>query len=200
MNQELHWSLPDGCRGLIFDCDGTLVDSMPLHYQAFMAVLPRHNLHLTEERFYEWAGTPVDEVVRRLADEKGISVNAQSVAQERDDYFHSLPASALQPVEAVVEIARRYHRRLPMAVATGSARASAETSLLAIGVLDLFDAVISSHDAGRPKPAPDVFLTAAQSIAIDPAHCVAFEDGDVGIIAAKAAGMRVVDIRPWMKR
>ena len=200
MNQELCWSLPAGCRGLIFDCDGTLVDSMPLHYQAFVAVLKRHDLSLCESRFYQWAGTPVDEVIRRLAAEKEVEVDAQAIAQERDDYFHSLPASMLRPVDAVVEIARRYHRQIPMAVATGSTRASAEASLQAVGILDLFEAVISSQDAGLPKPAPDVFLKAAERIAIAPGQCVAFEDGDVGIQAARTAGMHVVDIRPWLRR
>ncbi|WP_276316688.1 HAD family hydrolase [Halomonas flagellata] len=196
----MNWALPLGCRGLIFDCDGTLVDSMPLHYHAWVTVLRRHNLDFTEARFYQWAGVPVDEIVRRLAAEKGLTVDAKSIAAERDAYFHSLPTSALRPVAAVVDIARRFHRHLPMAVATGSTKASAEASLRAIGILELFDAVISSQEAGRPKPAPDVFLMAAERIAVTPRDCVAFEDGDAGLQAAQAAGMRVVDIRPWLQR
>ena len=85
-------------------------------------------------------------------------------------------------------------------MATGSTQASAEASLQAIGILDWFDAVISSHDAGRPKPAPDVFLVAAERIAVAPVNCVAFEDGDAGLQAAREAGMQVVDIRPWLQR
>lgn len=102
---------------------------------------------------------------------------AKTIAAERDHYFHSLPHSALRPVAAVVDIARRFHRQLPLAVATGSTQVSAEASLRAIGILAWFDAVISSHDAGRPKPAPDVFLVAAERIGVAPVHCVAFEDG-----------------------
>ncbi|MCH4565238.1 HAD-IA family hydrolase [Halomonas sp. EGI 63088] len=173
---------------------------MPLHYHAWVTVLRRHNLDFTEARFYQWAGVPVDEIVRRLAAEKGLTVDAKSIAAERDAYFHSLPTSALRPVAAVVDIARRFHRHLPMAVATGSTKASAEASLRAIGILELFDAVISSQEAGRPKPAPDVFLMAAERIAVTPRDCVAFEDGDAGLQAAQAAGMRVVDIRPWLQR
>ncbi|MBT3346272.1 MAG: HAD-IA family hydrolase [Gemmatimonadetes bacterium] len=194
------WTVPAGCQGLIFDCDGTLVDSMPLHYQAWTTVLQRHALHLTEARFYEWAGLPIDEIVSRLAREQSIDVDASAVAAERDTCFHSMPASALHPVEAVVDIARRYHGQLPMAVATGSTTASASASLRAIGILEWFDAVISSHDAGRPKPAPDVFLLAAERINLAPSSCVAFEDGDAGLLAAQAAGMGTVDIRPWLPR
>lgn len=196
----LNWTLPLGCRGLIFDCDGTLVDSMPLHYQAWVTVLRRYGLDFSETQFYQWAGVPVDEIVRRLAAERGQTVDAKAIADERDHYFHSLPQSELRPVAPVVDIARRFHRRLPMAVATGSTLASAEASLQAIGVLEWFDAVISSHEAGRPKPAPDVFLLAAERIGIAPENCVAFEDGDAGLLAAREARMQAVDIRPWLRR
>lgn len=192
------WTLPMGCHGLIFDCDGTLVDSMPLHYHAWVTVLRRYNLAFPEARFYQWAGVPVEEIVRRLAAAQGLTVNAKAISAERDHYFHSLPHSALRPVAAVVDIARRFHRRLPLAVATGSTQVSAEASLRAIGILAWFDAVISSHDAGRPKPAPDVFLVAAERIGVAPVHCVAFEDGEAGFHAAREAGMHVVDIRPWL--
>jgi HAD superfamily hydrolase (TIGR01509 family) len=103
-------------------------------------------------------------------------------------------------VAVVVDMARRFRRHLPLAVATGSTQTSAETSLRAIGILEWFDAVISSQDAGRPKPAPDVFLLAAERIAVAPVDCVAFEDGEAGLQAARAAGMQVVDIRPWLPR
>jgi HAD superfamily hydrolase (TIGR01509 family) len=196
----LNWALPQGIKGLIFDCDGTLVDSMPLHYKVWETVLLRHNLHLTEERFYGWAGLPVDQIIQRLADEKGLLVDVPAIAEERDACFHSQPLSLFQPVAVVVEIARSFRGILPMAVATGSTCASAEASLQAIGVLDWFDAVVSSHEAGRPKPAPDVFLVAADRINVDPTHCVAFEDGEAGLTAAREAGMRVVDIRPMLSR
>ncbi len=196
----MSWILPEGCKGLIFDCDGTLVDSMPLHYQAWVEVLGRHNLELTEPRFYEWAGTPIDVIIDRLATEEGLPVDARAVGAERDAYFHSLPSSKLGPVKAVVDIARRYRGKLPMAVATGSTKASASASLRAIGILDWFDVLISSDDVSRPKPAPDTFLIAAERIEVPPEKCVVFEDGEAGLQAARAAGMRDVDIRPWLPR
>jgi beta-phosphoglucomutase-like phosphatase (HAD superfamily) len=170
----LTWTLPAGYRGLIFDCDGTLVDNMPAHYRAWVAVLSRHDLELTQTRFYEWAGMPIDVIVQRLAKEKGLVVDAGSIAAERDAYFHSLPTRDLRPVAAVVEIARRYHGQHPMAVAT--------------------------DDVGRPKPAPDIFLTAAQRISVPPQECVVFEDGETGMEGAGIAGMHVVDVRPWIQR
>ena len=91
-----------------------------------------------------------------------------------------------------------FHGQLPLAVATGSTQASAEASLRGIGILNWFDAVVSSHDIGHPKPAPDVFLVAAKRIAVAPADCVAFEDGEAGLQAAREAGMHAVDIRPWL--
>lgn len=195
-----HWAKPTNCGGLLFDCDGTLVDSMPLHYKAWSAVLLRHGLEFTETRFYEWAGMPIIAIIERLATEQGVTVDAVAIGAERDRYFHSLPESELRPVQAVVDIARKYRGKVPMAVATGSTVVSASTSLRVIGVLDWFDEVISSQDVGAPKPAPDVFLVAAQRIGVAPAACVVFEDGDAGIQAAQAAGMPVVDVRPWLQR
>jgi beta-phosphoglucomutase family hydrolase len=192
-----NWILPAGCRGLIFDCDGTLVDSMPLHYEAWTAVLSRSGLSFPESQFYAWAGTPVVEVVRRLAAEQRREVDPEAIAEERDRYFHSLPFSRLRPVESVVAIARRLHGELPMAVATGSTLKSATASLAAIGVLDLFDLIVSAEDVAAPKPAPDAFLLAAQRLGVLPAECVVFEDADAGLTAACAAGMQVVDIRSW---
>lgn len=195
---SLNWTLPEGIKGLIFDCDGTLVDTMALHFQAWTAVLRRHSLEFSEERFYAWAGLPTDRIIERLAAERGIAVDAQAIAAERDACFHSQPESEFRPVEPVVAIARRFRGQLPMAVATGSTLVSARASLQAIGILDWFDSVVSSQEVVHPKPAPDVFLLAAERIKIDPAHCVAFEDGDAGLTAARVAGMQVVDIRPML--
>ena len=104
----MNWALPDGYRGSIFDCDGTLVDSMPSHYQVWVTVLRRYGLEFTEPRFYQWAGVPVEEIIRRLATEKGLTVDASAIAAERDAYFHSLPPRELRPVAAVVDIARAF--------------------------------------------------------------------------------------------
>ena len=196
----MNWAPPAHCRGLLFDCDGTLVDSMPLHYRAWCTTLHRHGLTFPEAQFYAWAGLPIADIIRRLSAAQGVEVDIDAVANERDQSFHSMPTQALQPVQPVVEIARTHRSSLPMAVATGSTHASACASLEAIGVLPWFAAVVSSVDVGRAKPAPDVFLAAAQAIGVPAEFCVAFEDGDTGLQAARAAGMQAVDIRPWLNR
>jgi HAD superfamily hydrolase (TIGR01509 family) len=170
---------------------------MLLHYESWRLVTERHGLSFTEEQFYAWAGTPVVEVVRRLASGAGVTVDAQAIAQERDDTFHTLAKDGLKPLVPVVEIARRYHGTLPMAVATGSTRASATESLRAIGVLELFEVIVSAEDVANPKPAPDIFLLAAQRIGVAAEHCVVFEDADAGLAAGRAAGMHAVDIRAF---
>lgn len=194
----MKWTLPEGYSGLIFDCDGTLVDSMPFHLHAWQTVLKRHHLEFPEKLFYEWAGIPTEDIILQLAADQGRKVNSAEIAKERDAYFHSIPSDQLRPVQAVLEIARYYRGKLPMAVATGSTFESASTSLRAIGIFDWFEGVFSSKDVGKPKPEPDVFLAAANHIQIDPKHCVAFEDADAGLQSARAAGMLAVDIRPWL--
>lgn len=196
----MKWALPAGYRGLVFDCDGTLVDSMPLHYHAWKTVLDRYRIPFSEQQFYDWAGLPIAGIIQRLADENNLVVDVQQIAGERDDYFHSLSSGQLRPVRAVVEIARHYHGQYPLAVATGSTPDSARTSLEAIGILPLFAAVVSSQEVSHPKPAPDVFLLAAEKIGVPPGECVAFEDGEAGMQSARDAGMLVVDIRPWLER
>ncbi len=195
----MNWTCPPDCRGLIFDCDGTVVDSMPAHYEAWQFTLSRYGITFPEEQFYAWAGLPIADIIGRLCAEQHVVVDIQTVAAERDRYFHNLPTDRLQPLEPVVAIARRYRGNIPMAIATGSTHASASASLKAIGVLHWFDAVISSQEVGRAKPAPDVFLAAARAIKVSPSACVAFEDGDAGLQSARSAGMIAIDIRPWIR-
>lgn len=193
----MNWQAPAHCRGLIFDCDGTVVDNMPLHYEAWAKTLERHGISLEESRFYAWAGRPIADILGQLSSEQRVSVDIQQVAQEYEHNLHSLPKHRLQPVRPVVEIARHFRGRLPLAIATGSTADSASASLRAIGILHWFDAVISSVEAGRAKPAPDVFLAAARALDVPANACAAFEDGDLGLQAAHAAGMVAIDIRPW---
>lgn len=186
----------DAFAALIFDCDGTLVDSMPLHYQAWVQTLTPHGVPFPESQFYALAGVPTQRITELLAEEHHKRWDSRALSHEKEAAFRAL-AGAVQPIAPVVAVAERYRGRKPMAVATGSLRALARHELEAIGILAWFDAFVAAEDVTRPKPAPDAYLEAARRLGVEPAQCVAFEDSVLGLEAIRAAGMTAVDIRPW---
>lgn len=180
---------------LIFDCDGTLLDTMPIHYKAWSEVLLRHGIQFPVDRFYSLGGVPAANIITLLAGEQGITVDAEAVGWEKEHYFVELVEGKIEPIEAVVSIARNTSQQLPMAVATGSPTWLAEKMLAHSGLLPLFASIIGADKIQNPKPHPEPYLTAAQALGIDPTRCCAFEDTDLGIESATAAGMTVVDVR-----
>ncbi|MEL6107185.1 MAG: HAD-IA family hydrolase [Planctomycetota bacterium] len=180
--------------GLIFDCDGTLADSMPIHYVAWRDTLARYGIDFPESRFYSMGGMSSEKIVVALATDQGVQVDPSKVADEKEELFQT-KLSDVQPKDGVCKIVRAYHRRKPMAVASGSGRIVVLKQLMNLGIDDLFDAVVTSEDTERHKPEPDVFLEAARRIAVEPSRCVVFEDSPLGFQAADAAGMDWVDVR-----
>jgi len=181
-------------KGIIFDCDGTLADSMPLHWRAWQVVLARHGLHLPEERFYSLGGVPSQDILKMLSAEQGIALDPLAVAREKEAEYLPLIAQ-VGPINAVVGIARQHYRKIPMAVASGGTRKVIEQVLDHLGIHRLFQAIITSEDVLKQKPAPDIFLEAARRIAVAPQFCRAYEDTDLGMQAIRAAGMEGVDVR-----
>jgi HAD superfamily hydrolase (TIGR01509 family) len=182
-------------QGLIFDCDGTLADTMPAHYRAWAATLNRYGIHFSEQRFYEWGGIPSHRIVAMLASEQSMIVDPNLVSHEKETAFLEY-LDAVQPVAAVVEIARQHRGKLPMAVASGGLRPVISRILTQLGIFDWFDAIVTAEDTERHKPDPDVFLEAARRLGIPAAACLVYEDTDIGLEAARRAGMRGVDVRP----
>ena len=186
-------------RAYLFDCDGTIADSMPLHYIAWKTALAEWNCEFDENLFYQWGGKPPKEIVAGLNRMYGLSMPVDAVATRKENlYFELLPR--LEPVAEVLEHIDAMHRRIPFAVVSGSTRVSVVNSLTAIGLLDKFDLIVGSEDYKRSKPAPDAFLTAAQRLGVDPRHCLVFEDADIGIQAATAAGMATVKVPSPLER
>lgn len=179
--------------GLIFDMDGTLADTMPTHFVAWSQTLKKYGIHFSEERFYALGGVPAVDIIILLAKEQGQSIDAAAVAIEKEVLFEAL-VGEVQPVQEVKAIAERHRDYLPMAVATGSPMWVAEKILTALGIREWFRAVVTADCVENPKPAPDVYLKAAQGIGVDPQRCHAFEDTALGVQAAARAGMTVVDI------
>jgi beta-phosphoglucomutase family hydrolase len=186
-------NLQDRYEGLIFDMDGTLADTMPTHFIAWTRSLEVHGLTLSEERFYALGGVPAEKIIRMLGEEQGKVVDAKVVAEAKEELFMEL-LGEVRPVEAVKAIAERHYGKLPMAIATGSPGWVAEKILKALGIRDWFGAVVGSEAVEHPKPAPDIYLRAAELIGVNPKRCHAFEDTLLGMEAATAAGMDVIDV------
>jgi beta-phosphoglucomutase-like phosphatase (HAD superfamily) len=181
-------------QGLIFDCDGTLADTMPLHWKAWHSVTARHGIHFPEERFYALGGVPSRDILAMLRSEQGLSIDPLAVAKEKEHaYLEFMPQ--VGPIEEVVAIARQYQGRLPMAVASGGLKPVIEQVLTHIGIRTFFSAIVTSEEVTRQKPAPDIFLEAARRLGVEPRFCRAFEDTDLGLAAIQAAGMEAVDVR-----
>lgn len=200
MADTAEWSAPAGTSGLIFDCDGTLADTMPVHFLAWSAMLEPYGLLFPEPQFFAFAGMPSRRIIDRLAGEQGTSFEPATVMAMVADKEHRYIAmlDEVRPVPAVLEIARRHRGILPIAVASGGEGWVVRRTLEVIGVLDWFDTVVGAEDTTRHKPEPDVFLEAARRLGVDPTACVVFEDSDLGMEAASRAGMLGVDIRTWL--
>lgn len=185
---------PAGTAGLVFDCDGTLVDSMPLHTLLWDECLAPFGVTLPRGFIDLHAGKPTDIIVEIINAEHGVTIDGAEFLDLKESRFRSR-LSEVGPIEPVVETARRYRGVLPMAVVSGGCRENVVESLKAIGALDWFDVILTADDPIAPKPAPDLFLAAAERIGVAPTKCHAFEDADAGIQAARAAGMTVTDVR-----
>ncbi len=181
-------------KGLIFDCDGTLVDSMPLHFRAWQRVARRHGFSLPEHRFYSLGGLPTREIAALLRREQGLAPSSAEIAREKDEEYLGLLSEA-RPVRSIVDVVRSHHGHVPMAVASGGSRRTVGSVLRHLGIEAYFDAIVTSDDVARPKPAPDVFVEAARRIGVEPRHCRAYDDTDLGLKAIRAAGMDPVDTR-----
>ena len=183
-------------KGLVFDCDGTLADTMPLHWRAWQIITERHRLHFPEERFYALGGVPSRDILKILAAEQGRSLDHLAIAHEKEEAYLPLMVN-VEPIPAVVEIAKAHHGKIPMAVASGGTQAIICQVLEQLKIRHLFAAVVTSEMVTNQKPAPDIFLEAARRIGVEPKHCRAYEDTDLGMTAIRAAGMEAIDARQW---
>jgi beta-phosphoglucomutase-like phosphatase (HAD superfamily) len=181
-------------QGLIFDCDGTLADTMPLHWQVWEQIQKRHGFQFPEERLYALGGVPSRDILAILRKEQNLTLDPVAVAKEKEAGYLEL-LSRVEPIERVVSIARENFGKIPMAVASGGAKHVIEKVLVHIGIRQLFQAVVTSEDVLHQKPAPDIYLEAARRIHVPPEFCRAYEDTELGLQAIRAAGMEAIDVR-----
>jgi len=190
-------SLVEGTfAGLIFDCDGTLVDTAPAHLRALQEGLDVHGLRMTGEWYYPRGGLTPDALMNDYEALLGISVPREDILARHAVAFQA-GLERLQEVTVIAEIARKWHGRVPMAVASNGQREHVEASLVVTKLRPLFDYIVAAEDVEQGKPAPDVFLEAARRMGVAAVDCIVFEDSNEGLEAARRAGMRTVDIREY---
>lgn len=189
--------VPDRVEALIFDCDGTLADTMPLHYRAWQELLERRQLELPESLFYKLAGMPTVEIVPLMNRELGLDFEPQATTKEKEGLFLQY-LSEVTPIAPVVEVVEGYRGRLPMGVGSGNLRPLVDVTLEHIGLGGIFEVIVTIEDVERGKPAPDTFLEVARRLGVEPGVCQVFEDGDLGLEAARQAGMVATDVRPYL--
>jgi len=189
-------------RGFIFDLDGTLADTMPAHYRAWMVTAKHYGLNFPEDLFYGLGGMPTWKIAGMLIEQAGASADPLEVASHKEKTFVAslVTPGIIQPIAPVVEIARAHRAEGPLAIASGGQRHLVERTLGIIGIADWFSVVLASEDTTRHKPEPDVFLEAARRLGAEPADCTVYEDTDIGLEAARRANMRGVDVRPLYER
>jgi beta-phosphoglucomutase family hydrolase len=183
-------------KGLIFDLDGTLADTMPIHYIAWKNAAARYGIEFTPELFAELAGIPLYPTVEKLNQIFGTNIDQKEMGDIKETEFEN--NMYLTPeIKIVTDLVRAYHGKIPMAVGTGGARRLAFKTLEIIGLKDYFDVLVSYEDVSNYKPHPETFLKCAEQMGINPVDCEVFEDGRLGIEAAQTAGMMVVDVTEY---
>jgi len=189
------WHLQDH-DALLFDCDGTLADTMPAHYRAWLHVTAAHGIAFDESRFYGLGGRPTRDILATLAHEAGLDLDLDHGVQQKEAAFLA-QLDRVAAIDPVVDVVRRSRGLVPMAVVTGGHRAVCTRILEHVGIAAAFDTLVASEDTDRHKPEPEPFLEAARRLGARPQRCVVWEDSDLGIEAARRAGMEWIDVRSF---
>lgn len=180
--------------GLIFDCDGTLVDTLPVHFQVWQAILGKFGAPLAEDWFYERTGLTAAEFVQAFNQTFGYTIDQQAIEADRQQQFARL-VHQVQAIPAVAAIAQANYGKVPMAVASNGQKTVVESTVQATGLRPLFNTIVTLNDVEVGKPEPDLFLLAAERMGVAPQSCIVYEDSDLGLEAARRAGMRSIDVR-----
>ena len=180
-------------RGLIFDIDGTICDTMPVHYIAWRDTAKEYGIDFTIPLFESVTGMPALETCRFLKEKFHKDFDPEAFTRIKELRYEE-NIHKVKPIEPVVELIHEYHGKLPMACGTGGYKRLAWKALEMAGVEACFEHVVSAEDVKKHKPDPETFLTAASLIHVEPAGCQVFEDGKLGLQAAEAAGMIATDV------
>lgn len=179
---------------LLFDCDGTLVDTMSVHRVVWAEIFGRYGFTMTDAWWADYCNVALVPFVQAAIPDAGVALAEELNRESMVTYMDAI--HLVEPMEHVIAIAHEHHGRLPMAVVTGGYREIIIPTLDAAGITHLFDVVVTADDVVHSKPAPDVYARAANLLQVDPARCIAYEDSEIGMESARGAGIgRIVDIR-----
>lgn len=193
---KTHLKINPKSKALIFDLDGTLADTMPIHYTAWRNAAAKYGIDFTPELFAQLAGIPLYPTVEKLNRLFGKNIDPKEMGNIKEAEFeknmHLTPE-----IKAVTDLVRAYHGKLPMAIGTGGSRRLSLKTLGIIGLQNYFEILVTSEDVSNFKPHPETFVKCAELMGVNPVDCEVFEDGVLGIQAAKTAGMMVVDVTQY---
>jgi len=194
----MKFDISPGVRGLIFDLDGTLADTMPYHFEGWKKACVKYGAHIDNSFLRKHTGSPGWIIAREIIKDCKLDgkVTIGQIVEEKLVEFYKLQ-HLVKPIEPVTAIVKKYHGKLPMAVGTGGNRVAVERTLDITGLREYFDIIVTANDVDSFKPHPETFLRCAEMMKVEPRYIEVFEDADLGIEAARKAGMMVTDVRSW---
>lgn len=190
---------PGDFDGYIFDCDGTIADTMPLHYLAWQHALGPYAKDFPEDLFYQWGGTKTNRIVELLNELHSRDLNVNEIVHLKETWFVDHLGDA-QPIKPAVEILQTLAAEKKLiALASGGFRHVIDKILKTIKLEGIFPVIVTADDVIHGKPDPEPFLKAASLLGAAPSKCLVFEDSPTGIKAAVAAGMQWVEVTREMR-
>ncbi len=191
-------TIPSNIKGLIFDLDGTIANTMPNHFKAWRHAVSPYGIDFNKELFLSLTGMSKISTIIKLNELFGTTMNPKKVGKSKDQFFKTL-VHETKEIEVVANVIRKFHNKLPMAIGTGSTTGGAKQTLEITGMQQYFNIVITSDDVVQGKPHPETFLKCADLMQVNPKECIVFEDGELGMQAARSAGMMIIDVNDYFK-